>query len=203
MPEQISSPGEAYQEKRELNRRRRSSYATDLDSRLAARQQKEGPAFSDEQRGKIRDHKSTARIVKNVEKDAKRVTKGAAQLAAGNKVSGTINIARGAGGVAAEFFGGGFIQLGVLWYFVLCMAMAKDTIDIMSFDIAWWLDWIVDIVMGGMLWVYLAVHHARRTKIVKFAAPILEIIPFAGFLPWWTISILYVGLMKLGQGSQT
>jgi len=178
--------------KRELDRQRiRSSRSQGMDEMLArsGNAKKEGSSSGTDE--------SILKKGKNLQEDVRRVEKGAIQLAAGNKVSGAVNIARGAKNIAGEFLGGGFLQVGILWYFVLLAAGAKDAFDMMSAELVWWLDWIIDIVMTGLLWAYLFVHGAGKKKIVGFVAPILEILPFTGFVPWWSVSVLYVGITKI------
>jgi hypothetical protein len=179
---------------RDLQRRRiKSNRSQDMDSMLA-RSQNTSQNTTDEQ-----SKKNILQKAKHIEKDVSRVSKGAAQIAAGNKVAGVANIARGAKGIASKVFSGDIMQLGVLWFFVLFIAIGKDTFDMLAFETLWWADWAFDLIVGGLLWTYLFVHGARKGKVVGAAAPILEIIPGSGFLPWWTISIIYVGIKKLAQ----
>lgn len=185
--------------KRDYNRQqlgaRRDQRSAKMDSMLD-RQWQRGPVFSNKARSLLQKDENVVNKGRNIEKSAKRIGKGAAQLAAGNKVAGAVNIARGAKKLAGEFFAGGFLSLGVFWFFMLLLAVAKDSFDIMFVELVWWIDWIVDIIVGGMLLLYLAIHGARKSRIIKFASLILEIMPFTGLMPWWTISVIYVGIMK-------
>lgn len=181
---------------RDLQRQRiKSSRSQDMDAMLANRQSQNKNEIGGDEQAK----KNILQKVKHIEKDVARVSKGAAQIAAGNKVSGVANIARGAKGIASKVFSGDIMQLGVLWFFVLFLAVGKDAFDTLAFETMWWLDWAFDLIVGGLLWTYLFVHGARKGKVVGAAAPILEIIPGSGFLPWWTISVIYVGIKKLAE----
>lgn len=177
---------------RDLQRQRIKSHRSqDMDARLASRQsQNKNQVGGDEQ-----SKKNVLQKAKHIEKDVARVSKGAAQIAAGNKVSGVANIARGAKGIAGKVFSGDIMQLGVLWFFVLFIAVGKDAFDMLAFETLSWADWAFDLMVGGLLWTYLFVHGVRK----GWVAPILEIIPVSGFLPWWTISVIYVGIKKLAK----
>lgn len=181
---------------RDLQRRRiKSNRSRNMDTMLARTQnQNKNNVGMDEQ-----SKKNLLQKAKHVEKDVSRVTKGAAQIAAGNKVAGVANIASGAKGIASKVFSGDIMQLGVLWFFVLFLAAGKDAFDMFAFETVWWADWAFDLIVGGLLWTYLVVHGARKGKVVGWVAPILEIIPGSGFLPWWTISVIYVGIKKLAE----
>ncbi len=177
--------------KRELDRQRiRSTRSQGMDAMLA-RNKTTGDSNQDKT-GLLKQGK-------NLDKSAKRIGKGAAQVAAGNEVSGVINIARGAKDIGSEFLGGGFLRVGIMWYFMMLAAGVKDAFDVASFEMVWWLDWILDIVVAGLLWTYLFMHDAGKKKVVGFIAPVLEILPFTGLIPWWSISVLYVGIGKMSK----
>jgi len=193
MPENIQNEQE---KKREFDKQRiRSRRSEDLDNRLARHREKSGSSFSEEERQKMATDESWQSQRQKIEKKAAQAKRGAEQIAAGNKVKGAANLAKGAAGLATQFFGG-FMSLGVLWYFMLMAAGMKDVVDIMSLETVWWIDWMVDVGVAALLWVYIAVHGARKAQVVKFAAPLLEILPITGMIPWWTISVIYVGIMK-------
>lgn len=177
---------------RELNRQRiRSGRSQGMDDMLA--RNKSASIDSDQEKSGL------LKKAKNLNKSAKQISKGAAQIAAGNKAAGAVNIARGAKDIGSEFLGGGFLRVGVMWYFMMLTAGVKDAFDVGSFELFWWLDWMIDIVVAGLLWAYLFMHGEGKKKIVGFVAPVLEILPFTGLLPWWSISVLYVGIGKMGK----
>lgn len=180
--------------KRELNRQRiRSSRSQGMDEMLSRnRIDNQNVANGQEQTGLLKR-------AKDLNKSTRQISKGAAQIAAGNKVSGAINIAKGAKDIGVNFLGGGFLQVGIMWYFMIIAAGVKDAFDVASFETVWWLDWIVDIIVGGLLWTYLFMHNAGKKKVVGFIAPVLEILPFTGIIPWWSISVLYVGIGKMNK----
>ncbi len=179
--------------KRELNRQRiSSSRSQGMNEMLASNRFNKQVDSNQDQTGLL---KKTS----DLEKSAKRISKGAAQVAAGNKVAGAVNIARGAKDIGGEFLAGGFMRVGVMWYFMMLVAGVKDAFDVASFELVWWLDWIIDIVVAGLLWTYLFMHDAGKKKVVGFIAPILEILPFTGIIPWWSISVLYVGIGKMNK----
>lgn len=180
--------------KRELDRQRiRSSRSQGMDEMLSRNKTgSQNTVNEQEQAGFLKK-------ARNLDKSSKRISKGVAQIAAGNKVSGAVNIARGAKDIGVNFLGGGFLQVGVMWYFMMLLAGAKDVFDVASFELVWWLDWILDIVVAGLLWTYLFMHDAGKKKVVGFIAPILEILPFTGIIPWWSISVLYVGIGNMNK----
>lgn len=182
------------QTKRELNRERKRAITKEklskLDTSLSGFQGATR-TFNPDKDSQV------SQSIRKTGKSINRVKKGAVQVAAGNKVSGAVNIARGTKDLAADFFSGGFTKLGALWFFMFLLAITKDTFDIMFVEVLWWADWIVDIVVGGGLWVYMAVHNVKKGKIIKYVTPIMEILPFTGILPTWTVSIVAVAVLAL------
>jgi hypothetical protein len=174
--------------------RNKTGRSQNMDNMLA-RQQSESKGET----GSDQSKKNILQKAKHIEKDVSRVSKGVAQIAAGNKVAGLANIASGAKGMVSQVFSGDIWQLGGLWFFILFLAVGKDAFDMLAFETLWWADWAFDLMVGALLWTYLVVHGARKGKVVGWVAPVLEIIPGSGFLPWWTISVLYVGIKKLSE----
>ncbi len=91
--------------KYELNRQRiRSSRSQGMDEMLSrSRIDNQNVANGQEQTGLLKR-------AKDLNKSTRQISKGAAQIAAGNKLAGAINIAKGAKDIGVNFLGGVFYK---------------------------------------------------------------------------------------------
>ena len=79
--------------------------------------------------------------------------------------------------------------------FTLAMLFAgtKDLFDICSVELASWLDWIIDLSFGGVLFFGLGKGSFQQIKRIRMTTGITagaEVIPIIGALPCWTASLL-------------
>ncbi|PIW95871.1 hypothetical protein COZ84_01190, partial [Candidatus Kuenenbacteria bacterium CG_4_8_14_3_um_filter_39_15] len=81
------------------------------------------------------------------------------------------------------------------WIAALILAVIKDLLDIGTIELASWLDWIVDIAIGvAMFYLFGKSIKLTRKLITSGGAMIAEIIPGLGFLPIWTLAVVYMYL---------
>lgn len=86
------------------------------------------------------------------------------------------------------------------WMILLILAVAKDLLDLGTIELFSVLDWLVDIGLGIIFFVALGRSMKLTTRLMRAVGPtILEVIPGVGFLPIWTLSVLYLYL-KSEQG---
>ncbi|PIS42230.1 MAG: hypothetical protein COT24_04610 [Candidatus Kerfeldbacteria bacterium CG08_land_8_20_14_0_20_40_16] len=75
---------------------------------------------------------------------------------------------------------------------VLTVALLKDTLDIMGELISvgtWsWLDWILDTSLGISAYL-LGIEKNSKDRMIGWGFVVIEIIPYAGILPAWTIRV--------------
>ena len=85
------------------------------------------------------------------------------------------------------------------WIIAIILAVAKDLLDIGTIELASGVDWIVDIVIGvTMFFLFGKSMKLTRKLIVSIGSTIAEVVPGLGFLPVWTLSVMYLYL-KAGQ----
>ena len=86
------------------------------------------------------------------------------------------------------------------WVVAIILAVAKDLLDIGTIELASGIDWIVDIVIGvSMFFLFGRSLKLTRKLITSGGAMIAEMIPGVGFLPVWTLAVVYMYL-KSEQG---
>ncbi|MEW6610173.1 MAG: hypothetical protein AB1352_00890 [Patescibacteria group bacterium] len=82
----------------------------------------------------------------------------------------------------------------MVWLILIGMAVFKDCLDVGTLELASWLDWIVDALIGLTFWAMLGKNNLSfATRLVRSLGPaLLEMIPGLGFIPIWTFSVLYI-----------
>lgn len=84
-------------------------------------------------------------------------------------------------------------RTGEVWMLALVIAIAKDLMDIATFESVAWFDWVVDLIFGAVFWVLLGTSVRKGARFLKSIGPaILEAIPILGFLPIWSITVAYM-----------
>ncbi|HRY63455.1 MAG TPA: hypothetical protein P5267_02560 [Patescibacteria group bacterium] len=79
------------------------------------------------------------------------------------------------------------------WMIGLCLAVAKDLLDMSTVEALSGLDWVLDIMLGiGLFFLFGKSIKAGRKLIFSLGTTILEAIPGVGFLPSWTLSVAYL-----------
>lgn len=80
---------------------------------------------------------------------------------------------------------------GVVYVLIICMALIKDGVDVLSAETLSLFDWPVDLMFGLILRGFFWGKGTWKVKVVILAASALEMIPGSGALPTWTIAALY------------
>ena len=82
-----------------------------------------------------------------------------------------------------------------IWLTAFILAGAYDLYNIASFETGSELDWITDIILGGgltiLLWTQGSKSRQAKKVIEQIVSMIAEIIPGVGFLPCWTIMVIW------------
>ena len=77
------------------------------------------------------------------------------------------------------------------WIIAILLAMTKDLMDIGLLEMASFIDWVVDIIIGVSLFFLFGRSMKLARRLAGSLGPtILEIVPGLGFLPIWTIAVL-------------
>jgi hypothetical protein len=91
-------------------------------------------------------------------------------------------------------------------FFTLALMFAgfKDLLDIFSIELFSWLDWIIDLGFGAVLFFGCkgSVQQVKTIRMTSVGASIAEAIPIIGALPLWTVSVLLL-YIKMGQKNRT
>ena len=91
------------------------------------------------------------------------------------------------------------------WLLIIGLAATKDFLDIVSLDLLSWIDWVVDILLGFLLFLVSGRGAAARLRnaqrsILTAAA---EMIPFMGIFPIWTISTFMLKQKEQNKSEKT
>ncbi|MFH1838301.1 MAG: hypothetical protein ABH808_02295 [Candidatus Kuenenbacteria bacterium] len=92
-------------------------------------------------------------------------------------------------------------------FFTLAFLFAgfKDLLDICSIELFSWLDWIIDLLFGAVLFFGLgkgSFQQVKRIRMTTVITSVAEAIPIIGALPSWTASLLWL-YIKTGQENGT
>mgnify|MGYP001563308445 FL=1 len=89
----------------------------------------------------------------------------------------------------------------VLFMIALILCGVKDLFDMFSVQLFSWLDWILDLILGIVLFFGLArgnIQQIKRIRLTTVLISVAEVIPIIGALPCWTIS-LFLLFIKTNQ----
>ena len=89
----------------------------------------------------------------------------------------------------------------VLFMIALILCGVKDLFDMFSVQLFSWLDWILDLILGIVLFFGLArgnIQQIKRIRLTTVLISVAEAIPIIGALPCWTIS-LFLLFIKTNQ----
>ena len=77
------------------------------------------------------------------------------------------------------------------WLLIIALAGMKDLLDLVSLDLLSWLDWVIDLALGFLLFLVSGSGTAARMRNLQrtIVTTVLEVIPFLGLFPIWTISV--------------
>lgn len=82
-----------------------------------------------------------------------------------------------------------------VWIIALLLAVVKDLLDIGTIELLSGIDWIVDALIGVSMFFMFGRAMSLSRKLISAAGPMIaEMIPGLGFLPIWTLSVLYLWL---------
>ncbi|MBI4652855.1 hypothetical protein HY750_01225 [Candidatus Kuenenbacteria bacterium] len=91
-------------------------------------------------------------------------------------------------------------------FFILALMFAgfKDLLDIFSIELFSWLDWIIDLGFGAVLFFGCkgSVKQVKTIRMTSVGTSIAEAIPIIGALPLWTAGVLLL-YIKMGQENGT
>jgi len=91
-------------------------------------------------------------------------------------------------------------------FFILALMFAgfKDLLDIFSIELFSWLDWIIDLGFGAVLFFGCkgSIQQVKTIRMTSIGASVAEAIPIIGALPVWTASVVLL-YIKMGQENGT